>query len=59
MLNDLKVYEERIYSLENQIVEKDNKINDLSNQIKIMNVNMNSKDKYKNDYKIKNDHEQD
>jgi len=59
MLNDLKVYEERIYSLENQIVEKDNKINDLSNQIKIMNVNMNTKDKYKNDYKIKNDHEQD
>jgi len=49
MLNDLKVYEERIYSLENQIVEKDNKINDLSNQIKIMNVNMNTKDKYKND----------
>ena len=50
MLNDLKVYEERIYSLETQMEEKDKKISDLREKIKLMENNDNKNFKFKNDY---------
>lgn len=39
MLHDLKIYEERIQSLEQKLIEKDNIITDLNNQIVHLNSN--------------------
>lgn len=48
MLNDLKVYEERIQSLEEKINDKDKQIEGLLNQVNVMKIG---------NEKIKNDHE--